>query len=215
MMMDLGTRRPDATGDICDTAGAAQSGLPEQGSVDASVHREIAALIPALRRYARALKRDVAAADDLVQECLCRALGKIHLWRSGSDLRAWLFTILHNQHVNDVRRAMRRGAHIAVEDVASTLTVAADAWSLMRMRDLQRAIDNLPEARRLAVLLVGIEGMEYEDVAAILGVPVGTVRSRLFRTRTRLREVIEGREAAPRTPMRPHAVANAVRVEMR
>ena len=207
-------KRPDAKGGK-DAACTAPPGLPGEAAVDATLCRDIAAQIPALRRYARALQHDVAAADDLLQECLCRALAKIHLWRRGSDLRAWLFTILHNQHVNEVRRAMRRGVHIAVEDVESTLTVAADAWSLMIMRDLQRALDSLPEPRRLAVLLVGIEGMGYEDVAAILDVPVGTVRSRLFRSRTRLRELMDGSELRLRVRMRRHAAANAAPLELR
>ena len=69
--------------------------------------------IPRLRRYARALTRDVARADDLVQSCLTRAVAKQHLWQPGTDLRAWLFTILHNQHVNDVRRSVREGVNVA------------------------------------------------------------------------------------------------------
>src|SRR5207302_10919057 len=80
--------------------------------------------IPRLRRYARALTRDAARADDLVQSCLVRAIAKEHLWEPGTDLRAWLFTILHNQHVNDVRRSVREGVAVAVEDVAPVLTAA-------------------------------------------------------------------------------------------
>jgi hypothetical protein len=78
------------------------------------IYRNIEAEIPRLRRYARALARDVAAADDLVQDCLARALGKLHLWQEGTDLRAWLFTILHNQYVNQVRRAVREGAAVGL-----------------------------------------------------------------------------------------------------
>ena len=79
--------------------------------------------IPRLRRYARALTRDVSRADDLVQSCLTRAVAKQHLWQPGTDLRAWLFTILHNQHVNDVRRSVREGINVAVEEMAPVLTV--------------------------------------------------------------------------------------------
>src|ERR1043166_4068980 len=85
--------------------------------------RLLEAEIPRLRRYARALTRDMTRADDLVQSCLVRALAKSHLWQPGTDLRAWLFTILHNQHVNDVRRSVREGVNIPVEDVAPVLTV--------------------------------------------------------------------------------------------
>src|SRR5271167_4221757 len=79
-----------------------------------NLHRSIEAEIPRLRRYARALTRDVLAADDLVQDCLARALGKLHLWQQGSDMRAWLFTILHNEHVNQVRHSVRVGAAVAL-----------------------------------------------------------------------------------------------------
>ena len=87
----------------------------------ADIHRSIEVEIPRLRRYARALTRDVVAADDLVQDCLARALGKLHLWEEGTDLRAWLFTILHNQYVNQVRRAVREGAAVMFQ-ISSFLT---------------------------------------------------------------------------------------------
>jgi RNA polymerase sigma-70 factor (ECF subfamily) len=193
MMTELDTKQPDMQDDVCDTAWMAQSSLPAQAAVDAGLHREITALIPALKRYARVLERDVVAADDLVQECLCRALAKIHLWQRGTDLRAWLFTILHNQHVSDTRRSLRRGADIAIEDAAPTLTVAADALSWLQLRDLEHAIASLPEGQRQAILLIGLEGMEYDDAAAILGIPAGTLRSRLFRARTTLRADGRGR----------------------
>ena len=143
--------------------------------------------IPRLRRYARALTRDASRADDLVQSALVRAVAKQHLWQPGTDLRAWLFTILHNQHVNDVRRGMREGTMIPVEDVASVLTVEANATDSLQLRDLDRALARLPDEQRQVILLVGMEGMRYEEVATILGVPIGTVRSRLSRGRETLR----------------------------
>src|SRR5436190_2831610 len=84
--------------------------------------------IPRLRRYARALTRDVTRADDLVQSCLVRAVAKQHLWQPGTDLRAWLFTILHNQYVNDVRRSAREGANVQIDAVASTLSTQSNAF---------------------------------------------------------------------------------------
>src|SRR5678815_4324124 len=147
--------------------------------------------IPRLRRYARALTRDVSRADDLVQSCLARAVAKQHLWQPGTDLRAWLFTILHNQHVNDVRRAVREGVSVAVEDMAPGLTVASNAIATLQLRDLEAAIARLPQAQRQVILLVGLEGMRYEEVALILGVPVGTVRSRLSRGRDQLRRLMD------------------------
>src|ERR1700759_3115998 len=104
--------------------------------------------IPRLRRYARASTRYAARAADLVQSCLVRAIAKQHLWQPGTDLRAWLFTILHNQHVNDVRRAVREGAAVPVEEVASVLTVEANAGASLQLRDLERAIARLPDEQR-------------------------------------------------------------------
>lgn len=152
--------------------------------------REIEAEIPRLRRYARALTRDVATADDLVQDCLARALGKLHLWQRGTDLRAWLFTILHNQYVNYVRRAVREGAVVGLSDNEPLLTRAAPQGQRLELRDLERALAKLPEEQRSAILLVGLEGMRYEEVAAVLDVPVGTIRSRLSRGREALRRLM-------------------------
>jgi RNA polymerase sigma-70 factor, ECF subfamily len=156
----------------------------------AEIHRSIEAEIPRLRRYARALARDVAAADDLVQDCLARALGKLHLWREGTDLRAWLFTILHNQYVNQVRRAVREGAAIGLNESEPLLARPPHQSGRLELRDLERAIGKLPEEQRSVILLVGLEGMRYEEVAEVLGVPVGTVRSRLSRGRETLRRLI-------------------------
>ena len=156
----------------------------------AEIHRRIEAEIPRLRRYARALARDMAAADDLVQDCLARALAKLHLWQEGTDLRAWLFTILHNQYVNQVRRSVREGAAVGLSDTEPLLTRAPHQGKRLELRDLERAIAKLPQEQRSVILLVGLEGMRYEEVAEVLGVPVGTVRSRLSRGREALRRLI-------------------------
>jgi RNA polymerase sigma factor (sigma-70 family) len=156
----------------------------------ADIHRGIEAEIPRLRRYARALTRDVVAADDLVQDCLARALGKLHLWQEGTDLRAWLFTILHNQYVNQVRRAVREGVVVGLSETEPMLTRAPHQGKRLELRDLERAIAKLPEEQRSVILLVGLEGMRYEEVAEILDVPVGTVRSRLSRGREALRRLM-------------------------
>src|SRR5260370_38022541 len=104
------------------------------------IYRNIEAEIPRLRRYARALARDVAAADDLVQDCLTRALGKIHLWQDGTDLRAWLFTILHNQYANQVRRSVREAAAVGLSETEPILTRAPHQGKRLQLRDLERAI---------------------------------------------------------------------------
>src|SRR5881227_816006 len=147
--------------------------------------------IPRLRRYARALTRDVTRADDLVQSCLTRALAKQHLWQAGTDLRAWLFTILHNQHCNEVRRSVREGLSVEL-DQAPPVSVRSNAIAALELRDLERAINRLPEDQRSVILLIGLEGMQYDRVAAILNVPVGTVRSRLARGRAKLRRLMSG-----------------------
>ena len=151
--------------------------------------RLLEAEIPRLRRYARALTRDVSRADDLVQSCLTRAVAKQHLWQYGTDLRAWLFTILHNQHVNDVRRSIREGTLVELAD-APQLTVQSNAISALQLRDLETALGKLAPEQRQVILLVGLEGMAYDEVAAVLNVPVGTVRSRLSRGRDQLRRLM-------------------------
>ena len=159
--------------------------------------------IPRLRRYARVLARDASRADDLVQSCLLRAVAKQHLWQPGTDLRAWLFTILHNQHVNAVRRAVREGATLPVDKVANGLTVEENAGACLQLRDLDRAIARLPEEQRQVILLVGLEGMRYEEVAEVLGIPIGTVRSRLSRGRETLRLLMGIAEAKSTTANDP------------
>jgi RNA polymerase sigma-70 factor, ECF subfamily len=175
----------------------------------ADTHSGIESEIPRLRRYARALTRDVATADDLVQDCLTRALGKLHLWQEGSDLRAWLFTILHNQYVNYIRRAVREGAAVALNENEPLLRRAPQQGKRLELRDLERAIAKRPEEQRAVILLVGLEGMRYEEVAAVLDVPVGTIRSRLSRGREALRRLtgtIPDEETAPVTePKSAHA----------
>jgi RNA polymerase sigma-70 factor, ECF subfamily len=154
--------------------------------------------IPRLRRYARALTHATDRADDLVQDTLVRALAKIHLWQPGTDIRAWLFTIMHHQYVNTVRREARERATVDIEHVSPTLAATTDPTAGRQLIELDRALARLPSEQREVVLLVGLEGMAYESVAHILGVPVGTVRSRLSRGRERLRELMgRDRETQP------------------
>jgi RNA polymerase sigma-70 factor (ECF subfamily) len=164
---------------------------PRRGVTLDDFGRLLESEIPRLRRYARALTRDAARADDLVQETLCRALRKAHLWEPGSNLRAWLFTLLHNQHVNDVRKVVREGLSPPIDEVASMLSMPPTQPAKLEMRDLDRAIGQLPDEQRQVVLLIGLEGLRYEQVAEILDVPVGTVRSRLSRAREALRRLMD------------------------
>jgi RNA polymerase sigma-70 factor (ECF subfamily) len=156
------------------------------------VHQLIEAALPKLRRYAQMLLRDKERADDLVQDTLLRGLDKFHLYRSGTDLRAWLFTLMHNQYVDEVRRSVRQGEKIAVEK--ALLVSPATQIDHLELRDLESAIARLPEEQRETLLLIGLEGMKYEEVAQICNVPVGTVRSRVSRAREGLRQMREDRD---------------------
>jgi RNA polymerase sigma-70 factor (ECF subfamily) len=154
--------------------------------------------IPRLRRYARALTRSGDRADDLVQETLLRAIAKAHLWQTGTDIRAWLFTIMHNQYVNMVRRAMREEANVDIEQISASLVATTDPTASRQLRELERALARLAPEQREVILLVGLEGMSYEAAAQILNVPIGTVRSRLSRGREALRRLLDPRDAAER-----------------
>ena len=162
--------------------------------------REFAArideLIPRLRRYARALTGERSLADDLVQDTLERAWSKLHLWRGGSDLRAWLFTIMHNVHVNQVRS---RGAQPTVpldDDDLPDAPVRASQTDMLEVRDIDAAVRRLPIEQREVLLLVALEHMSYQQTAATLGIPIGTVMSRLSRARERLRVMLDGAPGA-------------------
>ena len=155
--------------------------------------------IPSLRRYARVLTGDAWAADDLVQDTLERACSKWALWTAGTDLRAWLFTLMHNVFVNQVRRSVRQvaeGVSVDVDDVQAEL-VAPEA-AIDQSLDLQRCLLRLPEDQRAVLLLVSLQDMSYEEVARVTGVPIGTVMSRLSRGRSRLRELMDGAPAQVR-----------------
>jgi len=158
--------------------------------------------IPRLRRYARSLTGDRWAADDLVQDTLERACSKWRLWLPGTDLRAWLFTLMHNVFINQVRRPALQIVSDSLgadESGAAALDrVAAPASGHEQAMDLQRCLLRLPHEQREALLLVSLEDLSYEQVAHIAGVPVGTVMSRLSRARARLRELLDA-PAQPQT----------------
>jgi RNA polymerase sigma-70 factor, ECF subfamily len=155
----------------------------------------LAAQIPRLRRYARALTRSAHAADDLVQDCLERAWRKAHRWEPGSDLRAWLFTLMHNVHVNGLRR--RHPDTEPMDDTDYADTRAQGPEVPLQLQDLERGVGELPVEQREVLLLVCLEDMSYEQVAAVLGIPIGTVMSRLHRARERLRRYLAGERKPP------------------
>ena len=148
--------------------------------------------LPRLRRYARALVGDRAAADDLVQDTLERAWSRFAQWRPGSDLRAWLFSIMHNLRVDQLRRPGLNA--LPMDDEELMVPTRATQSDHLEVVDLEAALARLPEEQRAVLLLVGLEDMSYEEVAAALGIPIGTVMSRLARGRERLRLILEGRQ---------------------
>jgi RNA polymerase sigma-70 factor, ECF subfamily len=160
------------------------------GNGVSDTERKIAEQIPRLRRYARALLGDPVRSDDLVQEALLRGLSRSHLWQPGTDIRAWMFTILHNIHVNNQRQRYARAEYQELVDDQPELATPATQEQSLAIRDLARALQLLPEAQRQVVLLVGLEGMNYKGVAAVLEIPVGTVMSRLHRGRESLRRLM-------------------------
>jgi RNA polymerase sigma factor (sigma-70 family) len=155
--------------------------------------KRLVELIPRLRRYARALVGDRATADDLVQDTLERAWAKLHLYRRGTDLRAWLFTVMHNVHVNRVRASRVTDT---LDDEMPELAQRAAQGDGLLVRDLDRAIGRLPAEQRAVLLLVTLEEMSYEEVARTLGIPIGTVMSRLSRARDKLRAMMQGQGTA-------------------
>ena len=170
---------------------------PQSKSTVDSFASDIEELMPRLRHYALHLTHDPAAADDLVQETVVRGIENIRLWRQGTDLRAWLFTILHNQYVSAVRRALRNGVILERASALSSLTCLPRQIAWLELRDLERALARLPAEQRSVVVPIGLDGERYETIAARLGVPVGTLRSRLSRGRTRLRKLIDSAPPPP------------------
>lgn len=147
--------------------------------------------LPSLCRYASALTRHPEQAEDLLQDTLERAYRKWHLWQPESNLRAWLFSIMHNVYMNQLARDARRPTAVSLDE-AQELSTPANNEAQMATRDLLAALDQLPHDQREVVLLVCLEDLKYEQVAYVLRIPVGTVRSRLARGREKLRRLMEG-----------------------
>jgi RNA polymerase sigma-70 factor (ECF subfamily) len=159
---------------------------------------EIVACIPALRRYARGLSGEPGRADDLVQDTLERAWARFSLWQKRGDLRAWLFGIMHNCFVDGLRAQRTRPEGTVDGDPPEQIQRATQADRL-ELRDLDRQLQRLPPEQREVLLLIGLEELSYREVALALGVPIGTVMSRLSRARERLRGELQGRDDDPRS----------------
>lgn len=150
---------------------------------------EIESCVPALRRYARALTHNADLADDLVQDCLERSIRKSSLWRPSGPLRAWLFRILLNVYRNDLKRRGRAPDRVSFDGLAGDPRVPGAQPGRLALAETARAMQALPAEQREALLLVAVEGLNYAQAAAVLGIPVGTLMSRLGRARAALRRL--------------------------
>jgi RNA polymerase sigma-70 factor (ECF subfamily) len=152
----------------------------------------IAREIPHLRRYAFSLLRSEDDADDLVQDCLERALRKRHLWRNYGSVRSWLFRILYHVFINQRVRLQRRGTAVSLEDTGDVRADPPRQEAHMACVDTVSALEKLPAEQRAAILLIALEGLPYDEAAYVLDIPVGTLRSRLSRGREALRRMGAG-----------------------
>ena len=162
---------------------------------------DLVAAIPRLRRYARVLTGDATRADDLVQDTLARAWEKRRLWQTGTDLRAWLFTVMHNVHVNQLALRRREAATVSLDadpnGAAWQLPVRGNQLDRVELLEVVAQMGRLHADQREVLLLAAVEEMRYEEIAAVLTVPVGTVMSRLSRARDKLRQLV----AEPASPL--------------
>jgi RNA polymerase sigma-70 factor (ECF subfamily) len=147
--------------------------------------------IPRLRRFARYMTRDADYADDLVQECLARAIANIESWQPGTNLRAWLFVILKNVFRNDKRREKHEVAHLNRLENEAVSTAPAHQHTQLMLSEIQEAFLQLSADHREVLMLIAVEGLRYEEAANILDISVGTVKSRLSRARNALRSLVD------------------------
>lgn len=152
--------------------------------------QQLEAILPRLRQYALVLTKESGAADDLVQGTVLRGLENEALWTPGTDLRAWLFTIMHNLFVSEVRRSARSPVTL-MSSVVDHQSSQPSQEGRLALRDLDRALARLPKAQLEIIMMIGLEGMSYDDAGRALGIPLGTVRSRLSRAREMLRVLMD------------------------
>ncbi|MGH8260834.1 MAG: sigma-70 family RNA polymerase sigma factor [Steroidobacteraceae bacterium] len=189
----------------------------DSGESDHNVTDEMVSLVPQLHTFARSLCRDGVRADDLVQEALLRAFNNIQRFKPGTNLKAWLFTIVRNEHYSQLRRR-KFEAHDIPSDALPEPSVPPDHDGELELRDLNRALASLSPGQRAALLLVSASGFSYDEAASICGCAVGTIKSRVARARSSLLAMLEGRMPAvpredtqdePRAQSRERAAAAA------
>jgi RNA polymerase sigma-70 factor (ECF subfamily) len=173
--------------------------------------RLVEPLIPGLRRYARALLHDRSAADDVVQDCLERVVARWHQRRDDGDARKWVFAILHNLAMDQLRRARPRAGDVPLDAVDDAMLAVRPAQEDgLRYRDVLRALEQLPDEQRSVLLLVSVEDMSYEEAAKVLDIPTGTVTSRLSRAREKLLRIMRGAVTVDSRGNAPAAASRAV-----
>ncbi len=170
-------------------------------------HPDLVAALPRLRRYARVLTGEATRADDLVQETLARAWEKRRLWQAGTDLRAWLFTIMHNVFVNERAAARKEARNVSLDETGE----AGEVWQIpvrgtqqlrVELAEVLRQVGRLPDEQREVLLLAAVEELRYEEIAEVLAIPVGTVMSRLSRARDKLRRMVDAPSVVVEMPPR-------------
>jgi RNA polymerase sigma-70 factor, ECF subfamily len=161
---------------------------------NAVFQKSLVSEIPRLRRFARALCGDAALADDLVQDCVERALLKQHLYDASRPLRAWLYAILRNIHISHWRRAAQFGAMKPLDDMdESQAATGPEQDQNFSVRLIADALDHLPQQQREVLVMISLEELSYKDAADMIGVPIGTVMSRLSRARSSMQNLLEKR----------------------
>ncbi len=192
MIFRFPTKQPVQGSDATATQGAAGDGRAEADAFSAAV----LAALPRLRRYAIALLRDMSMADDLVQDCIERALKSRHSLADPAHMSGWLSSILHNLYLDSLRQKRRRGAHVELDDSLNLVELSVLPADRGTAKDLVEAMSDMSFEHRQILLLVGLEGHSYRDVAEQLDIPIGTVMSRLARARTQLRARLDGTTSA-------------------
>ena len=181
---------------------------------------ELVAAVPRLRRYARVLTGNPTRADDLVQDTLLRAWSKRRLWRAGSDLRAWLFTIMHNVYMNQRKRARREASDISIDseseyDKFPPLAEHVNPLTRIELHEVMELMLRLPVEQREVLLLTAVEELPYAQIAALLAIPIGTVMSRLSRAREKLRCMMTAARLAGAQPQSREVTSNQVPARVR
>jgi RNA polymerase sigma-70 factor, ECF subfamily len=180
----------------------------DSGACEHNVTAEMVQLVPQLHTFARSLCRDGVRADDLVQEALLRAIDNIERFKPGTNLKAWLFTIVRNEHYSQLRRR-KFEAHDVPSELLPEPSVPPDHDGELELRDLNRALAVLSPGQRAALILVSASGFSYEEAAAICGCAVGTIKSRVARARTALLAMLEGQTPAAAAPVYPRRALSA------